>query len=129
MTTRVYCKYDGKFLYDADSSDNTNHYCKYGRPDCVVSYRNFLASLEKAENSDNEFIRNIALEIRIRLESGEYPKDLKALLKMIVKRKSVHKIFVPEKRTDLVLQWVMTKQEAEKIQKQKVRLLLKEVKK
>ena len=93
---RTYCRYCGIFLYDADTSSERFTVCKYNKPDCNVELTNFNRSLANAENSDNDFLQFIADEIKDRLQN-QYPKELKSLLKLIIRQKSPDRLFVIKK--------------------------------
>ena len=91
--TRKFCDYCGTFLYDTVERSYTYSRCKYSRPDCTLEMRNFNASLQKAESSDNQWLRNMAKEVRIRLESGETPKSIKPFLKIVIRKKTPEKFY------------------------------------
>lgn len=101
---RIYCKFCGEFLYDTDSSSDGFNMCKYSRPDCTVSYINFLKSLEKSKNSQNQFIKQIAYKIQDELDNGQSPKNLKPLLKLVIRKKEPHRLFELPRRKQMVVQ-------------------------
>jgi len=89
----IRCRYCGKILYRTEDSSDRYTMCKYSRPDCEIEYTNFFNSMRNAESSSSEFVRNIHKEILIRLKD-DYPKQLKPLLKVVLRKKYVEKLFV-----------------------------------
>lgn len=94
QNVRVFCKYCGKFLYDTISCSDTYSTCKYSRPDCNIENRNFMRSLHNAENSKSRMIKKICKYIRKKLADGEYPLNLKPLLKLAIKAQVPEKMIV-----------------------------------
>jgi hypothetical protein len=93
---RIYCRYCGNFLYDSDTSSERFTVCKYAKPDCNIELTNFNRSLVNAENSDNDFLQYIADEIKGRLQT-QYPKELKSLLRLTIRKKSPDRLFTTKK--------------------------------
>lgn len=91
---RIYCRYCGEFLYDADTSSERYSICKYKKPDCNLELTNFNRSLSNAESSNNDFLVEFAKQTKLKLDNGKYPKELKPLLKLAMRKKSAKKLIM-----------------------------------
>lgn len=92
--TEKRCRYCKKYLGDDKGYCENNNYCKYNTPDCTTEARNFKAMHSRLLNSNDEQIRNFAVEIKERLKT-ESPKSLKPLMKYLSKRKTIDNLFIP----------------------------------
>lgn len=85
--TKIYCRWDGKFLYDDTSSSDRFHFCKYSKPNCTIEYRNLIRSITTAEESENKFIKQVSRLVRKRIEKGTLPVTQKRLIQLVIKER------------------------------------------
>ncbi len=83
------CRYCGRVVNQEGSWKADRSWCRWNKPDCVQSNKNFKRSLENALKDDNENIRLTAEWIQEQLLYGIPPKVFHPLLSLTRQTKQI----------------------------------------